>query len=88
MTNEQAVAHLENMKRLKGYDVNACKFCGGELNGRGEWRACTECGKFCREKCNIASTVRGWHFEPCISCKHNPYRQRHEWNGARWEEAR
>ena len=65
--------------------MNACKFCGGGLNGRGEWRACASCGRYCREKCPIATEVRGWHFEPCVSCEHNPYRQRHVWNGKRWE---
>ena len=65
--------------------VDVCKFCGGDLNGRGEWRACQTCGKYCREKCPDALTVRGWNYEPCVSCAHNPYRQRHEWNGKTWE---
>ena len=62
-----------------------CKFCGRRLNGRGEWRACPTCGKYCLNKCAYASKVNGWHYEPCVSCRHNPYLQRFEWNGKRWE---
>lgn len=61
-----------------------CKFCGGDLNGRGEWRACTTCGKYCMTKCAGAGDGRTWHKGPCISCAHNPYQIRHKWNGKEW----
>lgn len=64
--------------------MSACKFCGGTLNGRGEWSACPTCGKYCRGKCPIASSGVTWHKEPCISCEHNPYRLRHIWDGEKW----
>ena len=61
---------------------NECKFCGGPLVGAG--RSCPTCGKYCREKCKVAYSVRGWNYEPCVSCEHNPYRQRYEWDGGKW----
>lgn len=65
---------------------DVCKFCGGQLNGRGEWRACPTCAKYCNTKCPIAASGVTWHGEPCVSCGHNPYRIKHRWNGKRWEE--
>lgn len=35
-------------------------------------------------KCKLASSGVTWHKEPCVSCEHNPYRLRYEWNGERW----
>jgi hypothetical protein len=65
--------------------MSVCKFCGDKLNGRGEWSACPKCGRYCMDKCPIASSGVTWHKEPCISCKHNPYWLRHMWDGKKWE---
>lgn len=67
-----------------------CKFCGKEihngkyLNNRKEG-SCGECGSYCMKKCEKASnTSMSWHKEPCVSCKHNPYRIKYKWDGKRW----
>lgn len=64
--------------------MKTCKFCGGPLNGRGEWAACPMCAKYCNIKCLIASSGVTWHKEPCVSCEHNPYQLHHTWDGRRW----
>ena len=64
--------------------MSVCKFCGGKLNGRGDWSACPTCGSYCMNKCPIASSGVTWHKEPCISCEHNPYKLRYLWDGEKW----
>ena len=65
--------------------VNLCKFCGGPLvRLAGHGLSCPTCGRYCLDKCQQTMSVRGWHYEPCASCEHNPYRLRYEWNGGKW----
>lgn len=64
----------------------SCKFCGAEINrvivvG---FDSCPRCAEYCNRKCELASSGVSWHMEPCVSCAHNPYRARYQWNGERW----
>ena len=65
--------------------MKTCKFCGRELVGsRADAKHCPVCGQYCLRKCEKAAHVQGWHFEPCVSCEMNPYRQNHVWTGEKW----
>lgn len=68
-----------------------CKFCGKELNDKERYLrresddgSCVECTSYCMKICEKASSIKGWNFEPCISCNHNPYKLQHTWNGRKW----
>ncbi len=71
-----------------------CKFCGKEFSAPefivlkyDNNRSCGECTTYCMRECEIAGrTTMSWHKEPCVSCKHNPYRSKHTWNGKKWIE--
>jgi hypothetical protein len=65
-----------------------CKFCGKEI-GTAKYLSqnegsCSECTGVCMKKCKKASSVKGWHNEPCVSCENNPYRKRYAWDGKEW----
>lgn len=66
-----------------------CKFCGKAFSsahyiGKKDY-SCRECVVHCMTMCTTANvTTTSWHKEPCISCKLNPYRLRHTWDGERW----
>lgn len=58
-----------------------CKFCGQEFTTE-KYTApavgalgCGTCTAYCTKKCERGrhGAVQGWHFEPCLSCEHNPY---------------
>ncbi|MEE0900681.1 MAG: hypothetical protein UIM25_07265 [Bacteroidales bacterium] len=58
-----------------------CKFCGKEvhtekyLSVNEKDISCGECTSYCMKTCELGKSgkVQGWHFEPCLSCKNNPY---------------
>lgn len=58
-----------------------CKCCGRQIETEGQYsnpepkgHVCNKCADYCMKKCNKASSVKGWHYEPCLSCGHNPTR--------------
>ena len=67
-----------------------CKFCGKEvvsekyINREKQEASCPDCGKYCMTKCDKASSVKGWYYEPCLSCSYNPYRQGHRLEDGKW----
>lgn len=72
-------------------DKYICKFCGAEvhytvryLNQATKEHICSKCGSYCMSQCKIASSVKGWHYEPCTSCTHNPYQGKYEFKEGKW----
>ena len=69
-----------------------CKLCGAPISNTANYLhseereyTCGNCGSYCMNNCEIANkTTTSWHREPCVSCKYNPYRIQHEWNGKKW----
>lgn len=68
-----------------------CKFCGKEIKTEKYLRpekedgSCSECTQYCMKKCKKSSGAgMSWHKEPCINCKHNPYKTKYRWSGERW----
>ena len=56
-----------------------CKYCGNSIEINGKYLnpqpggyVCSECSSYCNKECKIACSVKGWHYEPCLSCEHNP----------------
>jgi hypothetical protein len=64
--------------------MKKCKFCGGEVQTERYLTAkeadvtCGKCTSYCTKKCDLGKSgkVQGWHFEPCLSCEHNPYNKK------------
>ena len=51
---------------------------------------CGKCTEHCNKVCPLgkSGSVQGWHFEPCLSCKSNPYKIYNAETGGRpvvWE---
>ena len=61
-----------------------CKFCGKEVNTEKYLHqpkggvSCGQCTSYCTKQCKLGKSgnVQGWHFEPCLSCRENPYKRR------------
>lgn len=61
-----------------------CVFCGAEIEvskqlsfpGENRKYTCGKCTEHCNKVCPLgkSGSVQGWHFEPCLFCKSNPYK--------------
>lgn len=64
-----------------------CHFCGAPVEKETyplnaildpEWSkvSCGKCTSYCTKICELGKSgqVKGWHYEPCLSCDKNPYK--------------